>query len=396
MTPADDLDLRDALRQALERIDALECEVRDLRRPTSATPTSAPEPTDATTPAPQELNRRHLLGKAGVAAVGAVLGGTVAAVGAASPAAAASGTFDSNSSTAAVDAVNTGGGPAVKASGTGGSGPAVTVTGSPSFAGVSVDVPDTGIGILTHAKHFGVFAKADSIGAMPVVGQTMDGIFGVLGRADGAGPHGGIGTAGYSVQGVGVYAWGKKASLLLGPGQNGEHGETPSPRTSGVAHERGELAFDAASDLWLCVANGTPGTWVRVAGPGTAGPFTVLPAPARVYDTRPNSGLPGAGTGPVTGTRNDIDLTAAASGVPVDATAAVVVLTVTGTGANAAGRAMVYSNALPAAPTVNVLRWTTANQTLAATTTTALANGKVAVRVDPHANVIVDVLGYHR
>ncbi|HEY6530697.1 MAG TPA: hypothetical protein VIY72_00230, partial [Acidimicrobiales bacterium] len=168
------------------------------------------------------------------------------------------------------------------------------------------------------------------------------------------------------------------------------------PRTTTDAHAKGEIYFDTNNDLWICVADGTPGTWVRLAGPGTAGPFTVLHAPARVYDTRPNSGLPGAGTGPVVGVRRDIDLTAASSTVPADATAAVVVVTVTNTTATSTGRATVFANDLPGAPMVNTLRWTAANLTLAATTTSAVVGGKVAVRIDPQANLIVDVLGYHR
>ena len=55
------------------------------------------------------------------------------------------------------------------------------------------------------------------------------------------------------------------------------------------------MVFDANGDLWFCVATGLPGTWRRISGSTSAGSFHVLPAPARIYDSRPGS-LPAVGS----------------------------------------------------------------------------------------------------
>src|SRR4051794_40560320 len=65
------------------------------------------------------IDRRHLLGRAGTAAVGAVLGGAAATIATATPAAAATGTFDSTDGTTALTASNTGGGRALALSANG-------------------------------------------------------------------------------------------------------------------------------------------------------------------------------------------------------------------------------------------------------------------------------------
>ena len=167
----------------------------------------------------------------------------------------------------------------------------------------------------------------------------------------------------------------------------------PPPRTSSNAHSTGEVYLDENQDLWLCIADGTPGTWRRLGGTNTTGALTILPTPQRAYDTRHNSGHPGADTGPVQGTRHDIDLTT--TGIPTDATAALVTLTVTGTIANPAGYGQIYANALTTPPDTSVINWTAADTVIATTTTTALTNGKVALTILPGANTIIDVLGYH-
>jgi hypothetical protein len=115
MSAPDDLDLRLALTEALDRIDALETEVRELRSPAPpAAPTTVSpiDPPDIATPA--TVDRRRLLGKAGAAAVGAMLGGAVAAVSTAGPAAAATGSFDSSTSDPALTAISTDRGPPSK------------------------------------------------------------------------------------------------------------------------------------------------------------------------------------------------------------------------------------------------------------------------------------------
>jgi hypothetical protein len=132
----------------------------------------------------------------------------------------------------------------------------------------------------------------------------------------------------------------------------------------------------------------------------------MLNAPTRVYDTRPGSGLPGAGTGPVIGVRHGIDLTdisgetpddpGALIGVPADATAALVTLTVTNTIANPNAYGQIYADGLETPPGTSTINWTQADTVTATTTTTALTAGKVAISMQPGADVLIDVLGYYR
>ena len=78
-----------------------------------------------------------------------------------------------------------------------------------------------------------------------------------------------------------IVAWantGSRSNILLVSGQG-------NPNTSTISHQRGELIFDNERNLWLCVANGTPGTWKKLAGPDTAGSFHPI-SPKRVWDTR--------------------------------------------------------------------------------------------------------------
>ncbi len=75
----------------------------------------------------------------------------------------------------------------------------------------------------------------------------------------------------------------------------------------------------------VCTTDGTAGTWRKLAGPGTAGAFHVLPTPVRVYDSR-------MGTSPSQGPKTPLaanmartlDLTVNTSTVPTGATAAMV------------------------------------------------------------------------
>ena len=339
-----------------ERVALLEALVERLSAE-PGTEVAAPTPTEAPVTAPPDqggpdkgatpLPRRDLLGKAGVAAVGAVLGGTIAAVGAASPASAATGTFDSSSvspaltttnsgtgssggsaldatsagNTAAIRAFNSGAGPALTATGTGPY-PAVAFSSSSGIVVVDIEAPAVSTALYAVGKIQGVMGDNNGQGGVGTRGRSTGGAAGVAG--DGTG--GAVGVLGSSSDGIGVRAIGKRASLHLR--RFPLDPAVPAPPTTGLAHEAGEVVFDDAGTFWVCVADGTPGTWVRLAGPSTAGAFTVLLTPVRVYDTRPASTRPGGGTGPVTGTRHGIDLTANSSGLATDATAAMVTLTV--------------------------------------------------------------------
>ncbi len=406
--------LRSELRTALDRISALEARL-DGTQPGVDHVGPRPEvEVDHAATTPSTFDRRRLLTRGGTAAAGAVLGGVAATIATASPAAAASGSFDTSTSTPAVTATTTGTGaavsaaagtngpgllatgafqPAIRATNSGGT--AVEVSGRSNFTGYTTfaNPPTSGpaieivatqqqeypeVGVKTSGTFTGLFAEGTQWGAL-AQGDLVGAV--VIGGVDGHG----------------LIASGRAAQILLARGdQHIPDPSMPEPPDSGRAHQVGELYWSDGNVLWLCLADGTPGTWTRLGGTGTAGAFTVLATPTRVYDTRANSGLPGAGTGPVTGVRHDIDLTANNTGLPADATAVLVTLTVTNTVANPNAYGQIFANGLVTPPSTSSINWTAADSLVATTTTTALTAGKVAISMNPGANVLIDVLGYYR
>lgn len=199
---------------------------------------------------------------------------------------------------------------------------------------------------------------------------------------------------------VGVRALGLKAHLALTP--NG----TAAP-SRGDAHGVGEMVEDAAGDLWLCVAAGTPGTWRKLAGPASAGAFHAI-APLRVYDSRlplqPVNGKLISLQSRVISIADARDQTTgeviSANVVPAGATAIVCNLTVTETtGVTGGFLSIVPGDATQ--PSGSAINWFGANQNI--------ANG-ITVKVDatrqirvfaggggnPAAHFIIDVNGYFR
>ena len=378
-----------ALEQRVAELEALVARLADERTvtPTEALPSAPPREPDGDASEPATLDRRRLLTRGGTAAAGAVLGGVAATIATAAPAAAATGSFDTSTAIPALTATTTGSGAAIDAVGSA-LGVALHTTGRSLLAGVvGVMASDTDALQITATKVSpsgnpgGILVQSDGHGAL--IHAQSTGLWAIGDLAVEA-----TGTK------VGLLAAGAQAQILFA-GTAPDFPMEP-PRTRSDQHDRGEFYFDNAGGLWLCTAAGTPGAWSLIGGAGTAGAFTVLATPTRVYDTRVNSGLPGAGTGPVTGVRHDIDLTANTSGLPTDATAAVVTLTVTDTVANQAAYGQIYANGLVTPPSTSSINWTAANSLVATTTTTALTAGKVAISMNPGANVLIDVLGYYR
>lgn len=66
----------------------------------------------------------------------------------------------------------------------------------------------------------------------------------------------------------------------------------PPPPERVDAHDVGEIDTDMNGDLWYCAVPGTPGTWLKLAGPSTAGSFHPL-TPFRAYDSRRPDPSPG-------------------------------------------------------------------------------------------------------
>jgi hypothetical protein len=188
---------------------------------------------------------------------------------------------------------------------------------------------------------------------------------------------------------VGVRAMGGRAPLLLLP-------QGAAPPSRGDAHALGELVVDSTGALWACIAAGSPGTWRKLAGPGTAGALRVLDSPIRTYDSRPGSGPPGVPKGKLLADQQrDIDLKVA-SAVPAGATAALLNLTVTGTSSGGFLRAFKRGAAAPAASAIN---WDHAGAAIANNATVACdANARITIRCGgsgASTDFIIDVVGYY-
>jgi hypothetical protein len=381
------MDDETTIAELTERVAMLEALVEKLAGEEPTTPPAPIAPrsggddtTTASTPttAGRPLPRRQMLGKAGAAAVGAVLGGAVAAVSTASPAAAASGSFDSSTSDPALTAISTGSGAAIKATSSG-SGRALDVDGSSQLRGpleimtsatTGLQITSTGVGELPDT---GIQASASSVGVIADGAQ-----WGVHGASDG------VGVFGHGGNGYGILAVGAKANLhLMEPGD--PYPAMVPPRSRTDAHESGEIYLDSNSDLWLCVADGTPGTWIHLGGPASSGTFTVLHRPVRVYTATA-----------VTGIIHGIDLTTASSGVPTDATAAVITVNITNTTAQANSFCKVFADDLTTPPPTTAVRWRDAKELIANSVTTRLAAAKIATQINGQANLAIDVVGYYR
>jgi hypothetical protein len=110
----------------------------------------------------------------------------------------------------------------------------------------------------------GVVGFSSSSGFPAVVGNHTgegDG-YGVAGVGKGPGHAGVLGrnSSGPGIHGQGNYGGqfeGGSAQLRLVPGNT-------AGRPTAGDHSMGEIYMDSAATLWVCVANGNPGTWVRV------------------------------------------------------------------------------------------------------------------------------------
>jgi serine protease len=168
----------------------------------------------------------------------------------------------------------------------------------------------------------------------------------------------------------GVAAAGSLAPLMLGTGSS-----VGSP-TAGT-HRRGEIFADANAALFQCVADGTPGTWVRVG-------FNPL-NPTRILDTR--------NTSPI-GPNSSINVAVGGSfGVPTQASAVVVNATAT------RGTAQSFLTIFPEGitrPQASNLNWV-AGQTIPNLVTVGLGSGggisifNAAGTVD----VVLDLAGFY-
>ncbi|MCU1452483.1 MAG: hypothetical protein JWN46_629 [Acidimicrobiales bacterium] len=202
----------------------------------------------------------------------------------------------------------------------------------------------------------------------------------------------GRGLLGVSDSAIGVQAQGGQAPLLLVPAGS------PGSPTSGP-HVKGELYTDSDGSLWSCVVDapaGGTGTWRKLAGPTSAGTFHVLPAPVRVYDSRPGT-FPS--TGPKTplsaNTARTLDVTVNNSGVPMGATAVTVnLLLVNAVAGN--GNFTIWANGV-ARPQANNMVWGGNLGRYSSLATTAISSaGQVQVLSAVQTDFVLDVVGYYR
>ena len=169
----------------------------------------------------------------------------------------------------------------------------------------------------------------------------------------------------------------------------------PSPR--GTPGDAGALYVDLTGTWWVCViGSATAATWRSIGGPNTAGQFNLLPAPRRVYDSRPGNAPTPGGDGPLPGGGSrPVDLTGIfGTAVPGGATAALISLTVTNT--VGAGFMAVFSNAV-AYPGNSNINWSASAQNIAVTTLTAVDSARVCrfQSGGGATDFLVDVIGYY-
>jgi hypothetical protein len=360
------------------RIDQLEAE--RARPPATAAAVAPPDACVGSMPI-RVGRRRALAGLAGAAAAG-----TVAALASSSPAAADDG-----------DPLELG------ASNTATSPTSLTVSGGPTTYGLglidgSVSDPPGGGTVFAHAAgaqfDTSVWALAEGAGTTGIRAESQDGMAGFFTSFSGEVPA--VLAAGF---GYGLTAAGVRAQVRLTP-------ETPAPTTFPTEGGTGSLYMQADQDeetfidgtLWACVEDGTPGTWRKLAGHDTAGALHILPAPRRVYDSRPG-GAPTA-VGPKTplpagNVARTLDLKVASSGVPAGATGAMVTVLLVNATAGA-GNFTIWANDQPK-PTANTLVWggdAGRFTTLAVTSVDSQARVKVDASLQTH--IVLDVVGYFR
>lgn len=198
----------------------------------------------------------------------------------------------------------------------------------------------------------------------------------------------GTGLIGFT-GGAGAYGgefFGGRAEIRLRPG-----GTAPIVEPF-AAHEVGELFEDASGTLWLCIAAGTPGSWLVLGGPLAAGAFHAI-SPKRVYDSRSGAGK----VGPSEDRTISVATSAGADVVPPGATAVAITLTVTNTEGSVGGFVSARPAGTPYEGTSSI-NWFGPDQNIATTVISALGGDRELTLRGGEAptDVVVDVTGFYR
>lgn len=162
-------------------------------------------------------------------------------------------------------------------------------------------------------------------------------------------------------------------------------------------YEAGTLAYNSTSGLEIWQVTTTTPKPTLLAKPGTAGAFTLLAPPERVYDSRPNSApnLPNDGVISAGQTRTINLLASGTEQFIEDIDGVMLNLTVTQTVGS--GFLSVYSAALTTPPTISSVNWSATAQTVANLTVSAceFAALKVTCGGTGSTHFIIDVLGVY-
>jgi hypothetical protein len=343
MTMLDTPEATDIAVKQAERIDELEQRLRALEK-TSAratAPVAAGVPTET-----ERSDRRRFLKLAGVAAAGIVGAQAIR------PEAAAA--ADGGALVLGASNVST----------------ADTILSSTSSVGSVILDCNAGAAVPSTSFRDGVYGT----------GNANSIAYGVLGFAAT-----GIGVRGSSNSGYALYAAGNGR---LGIGSHATN--VPVPANT---YSVGDIIRDASGNMVVCVASGTPGTFRRIAGPGTAGQIHFLPSPVRAYDSVLS------GQGPLSGGPRTVNLsTGILAGnppaVPVGAVAAII--TVIAYNTFAGGYLTAYSAAVATVPVFTTLLWSASNLFVTATSFSLVSSQQVKVYVYPGAQTDfqIDVIGY--
>jgi hypothetical protein len=278
--------------------------------------------------------------------------------------------------------------------------------------GATVAAGAAGLGLLSArpaaAANPGVFLNQDNPGTSltTISGGTNSGPLKVVGNVGAYGVRGQCnGSSGYAVYGetdLGYAVVGDSTSgvdlLARGNGILSQQANNrPGPPTSG-AHDNGEMTRDKSGGMWLCTADGTPGTWRRVVAlpPGAqGGAYVALDHPIRLLDTRPGKTANNAGVG----IRTNGSTTAVAvsgltyDGVTIPANVAMVIGNLTVVSPAGAGYVTVYPHgkSKPIASNLNYVK----SVTLANAFTAGVGTNQIDVTVSGNAcNLIIDIVAF--
>ncbi len=265
----------------------------------------------------------------------------------------------------------------------------------------NVAIGDNGLAINGNAGNYNTAGSAgvggiagDGANAVGVAGNAGSNGTGVYGVAKGSAACWGMwgsSDAGVAVQGN------SGTGIALNAGGSGRLASIPmlsvGAPTDG-AYSAGEQIRDAGGNLFICVAGGSPGTWLKVAAAaaGRGGMVNLLSAPIRLLDTRLSIGRLSAGSVyvlQVTG----VDV----GGISVPKGATGVVGNVTVVQPNGGGDLRLYPGGapLPATSSINFA----SGQVIANGVTVGLnTGGQISIKVDMPAgtatHVIFDASGY--